>query len=176
MPQLLPPALPSNVPAELGHWRDRGLPGVDEPALDPGAAQQWLARCLGDDAAMARLRGTARSLADGVDLSRVDEHAVTEQLAHALAEGRLRAGSGATPKLRRLVLAPALVAPAPPPPAASPRAAPAAPPPAIETTFDAGLDVAAMVAVLVQAAREGVPFCEECERATAQRQPEGAAA
>jgi hypothetical protein len=39
-----------------------------------------------------------------------------------------------------------------------------------ETTFGAELDVAAMVAVLVQAAQDGVPFCEECERAAAAQQ------
>ncbi|MDP1692796.1 MAG: hypothetical protein Q8L49_12750, partial [Burkholderiaceae bacterium] len=123
MPQLLPLALPSNVPDDVGHWRDRGLSGVDELARDPGAAQQWLAPCVGDDAAMARLRGTAQGLADGVDLSRADEHAVSEQLAHALAEGRLRAGMGEAPRLRRFVVASAPAAP-PPAPAASPRAAP----------------------------------------------------
>jgi hypothetical protein len=69
-------------------------------------------------------------------------------------------------QLRRLV---PLLAPAPPPPApaSSPRpaAAPAAAPPAAETTFGSDLDVAAMVAVLQQAAQDGVPFCEECEKA-----------
>jgi branched-chain amino acid transport system ATP-binding protein len=34
----------------------------------------------------------------------------------------------------------------------------------------AELDVAAMVAVLVQAAQDGVPFCEECARAAAAQQ------
>lgn len=176
MPQLLPLALPSNVPDDVGHWRDRGLSGVDELARDPGASQQWLAACVGDDAAMARLRSTALGLADGVDLSRADEHAVTGQLAHALADGRLRAGFGPAPTLRRLVLAPAPAAPPSPPPAASPRAAPAAPPPAVATTFEANLDVAAMVAVLVQAAQDGVPFCEECAKAAAKRRAEGATA
>jgi hypothetical protein len=173
MPQLLPPALPSDVPTEIGHWRDRGLPGVDELDRDPGAAQQWLARCVGDDAAMARLRSTAQALADGVDLSRADEHAVTEQLAHALAEGRLRAGSGAAAKLRRLVVAPAPAAPAPPA-AASPRAARVAPPSVAETTFNPNLDVAAMVAVLEQAARDGTPLCEECQKEDEEAAPVGA--
>jgi hypothetical protein len=45
-----------------------------------------------------------------------------------------------------------------------------APPPAAETTFGSDLDVAAMVAVLVQAAQDGVPFCEECARAAAETQ------
>lgn len=162
MPQTLPLVLPSDVPDELGHWRDRGLPGVAELARDPGAAQQWLAACVGDDAAMARLRGTALGLADGVDLSRSDEHAVAEQLAHALAAGRLRAGTGETPKLRRYVVASAAAAP---PAAAGSRApAAAAPAPAPETTFASSLDVAAMVAVLEQAARDGTPLCEECQQ------------
>ena len=172
MPKLLPFALPSDLPAEVGHWRERGLPGVDELARDPGAAQLWLARCLDDDAAMARLRGAARSLADGVDLSRVDEHAVTYQLAHALAEGRLRAGPGTAPKLRRLVLEP--VAAAPPTAAASPRAARVAPPSVAETTFNPNLDVAAMVAVLEQAARDGTPLCEECQKEDEEATPVGA--
>jgi len=166
MPQTLPLALPSNVPAEVGHWRDRGLAGVAEIARDPGSAQQWLARCVGDDAAMSRLRLTGQALADGADLSRVDDHAMTEQLAHALAEGRLRAGLGTAPTLRRLVVA---AAPAAPPPAAGPRVTRVAPPAAAATTFEPDLDVAATVAVLVQAAQDGVPFCEECARAAAKR-------
>lgn len=59
--------------------------------------------------------------------------------------------------------APAASAPAPSPAAAARRAAPAAAPAA--GTFEVDLDVAAMVAVLQQAARDGVPFCEECARA-----------
>jgi pyruvate/2-oxoglutarate dehydrogenase complex dihydrolipoamide acyltransferase (E2) component len=59
--------------------------------------------------------------------------------------------------------APAAAAPAPSPASAAGRAAPAAAPAA--GTFGADLDVAAMVAVLQQAARDGVPFCEECARA-----------
>ena len=60
---------------------------------------------------------------------------------------------------------------APAPPASSPsapRAAPVAAAPPVETTFGSDLDVAAMVAVLVQAAQDGVPFCEECARAAAE--------
>ncbi len=172
MPQTLPLALPSNVPDEVGHWRDRGLSGVDEMARDPGAAQQWLARCVGDDAAMARLRAAGQALAEGADLSRADEHAVIEQLAHALADSRLRAGFGAAPKLRRLVLASSAAAP---PPAAGPRAARVAPPPAVATTFEPDLDVAATVAVLEQAARDGTPLCEECQKEAEEAALAGAA-
>ena len=163
MPQTLPLVLPSDVPEELGHWRDHGLPGVDELARDTGAAQQWLAACAGDDAAMARLRSTALGLADGVDLSRSDDPAVTEQLAHALAAGRPGAGTGAAPKLRRFVVASAAAA-APPASGGSRAPAAAAPAPAAETTFANNLDVAAMVAVLEQAARDGTPLCEECRQ------------
>lgn len=70
------------------------------------------------------------------------------------------------PRLLRLVRLAGPTA-APPPPPASPRreAAPAAAP---ATTFIPTLDAAAMAAVLVQAARDGVPFCEECARAAPQ--------
>ncbi|KPF49547.1 hypothetical protein IP87_18170 [beta proteobacterium AAP121] len=65
--------------------------------------------------------------------------------------------------LTRLAPAPAATPPAPSPAAAARRAAPAAAP--APGTFEIELDVAAMVAVLQQAARDGVPFCEECARA-----------
>jgi hypothetical protein len=106
-------------------------------------------------------------LADGTDLSRLDDPALFDQLGTVLAEGRLRTG-GETRRLLKLVQKVTSASPPPPPPPASaPRAAPAAPPPVVETTFGSELDVAAMVAVLVQAAQDGVPFCEECARAAA---------
>jgi hypothetical protein len=77
-------------------------------------------------------------------------------------------GTAAGLKMRPLALTPPAPAPAPTSPAPSPataarRAAPAAAP--APGTFETDLDVAAMVAVLQQAARDGVPFCEECARA-----------
>jgi hypothetical protein len=36
---------------------------------------------------------------------------------------------------------------------------------AADTAFSANIDTEAMVQVLRSAARDGVPFCEECERA-----------
>lgn len=135
-----------------------GAAGLIEPLVrgQPGP--------VGDDARMAVLRRLAWSLRDGTDWSRVDDQGVVEQL-HAFAsrlpvrEGRLL--------LQRLAPPPVAEAAAPPAPAAAPRAAPAATPPApaAETTFGADVDVAAQVAALVQAAQDGVPFCEECERA-----------
>jgi hypothetical protein len=124
-----------------------------------------------DGAASARLRLAALGLGDGSDLSRCDDHQIVELLGAAVAQGRLAAGPVAAPQLLRLATAAPPTA-APPPPAAAPRAAAAAAaaPTVAETTFGAELDVAAMVAVLVQAAQDGVPFCEECARAAAAQQ------
>jgi len=161
--------MPSRSP--IRHWHDGS--GVDTGLRhgDLVSARQQLAPAAIDDAALAPLRTLAVALADGTDWSRADDHQLIDQLAAALARGRLRTGAAAAPKLSRLVptVAPA-PAPAPPPPAASsPRpSAPVAAPPPAETTFGSELDVAAMVAVLQQAAQDGVPFCEECARAAAE--------
>lgn len=148
-------------------------PEADRAALAHAAA--GVAADLVDAGAVAQLRLRAAALGDGADLSRVDDHAVATAIAQALDRGRLTL-AGAPPRL--LPLAPA-AAPAPPPPAPAPsprRAAPAAPAAAPATTFGAELDVAAMVRVLVQAAQDGVPFCEECAKAAAQRRDAGATA
>jgi hypothetical protein len=119
-----------------------------------------------DGAASAQLRLAALGLGDGVDLSRCDDHQLVELLGAAVSQGRLATGAAAAPQLLRLPTA-APPAAAPPPPAAAPRAAAAAAPPAADSTFGSQLDVAAMVAVLQQAARDGTPLCEECEAAAA---------
>ena len=139
---------------------------------DPVAAKQWLAPCVGDDAAMGALRTLALSLGDGTDWSRADDHHLLDHLSAAVVHGRLHAGPAAPPRLRRMVTAAAPAPAPPPPPASSARAAASesAPPPVVETTFGSDVDVAAMVAVLQQAAQDGVPFCEECAKAAAQRQ------
>lgn len=129
-----------------------------------------LGQAVGDDAAMQPLRLAALALADGSDLSRCDDHQVVQQLQVAVAQGRLPSGDAVAPTLRRLAPVGAPPPPAPAPPPASAARAPAAavaPPPAVETTFGLDLDVAAMVAVLQQAAQDGTPFCEECARAAA---------
>ena len=155
--------------AELRHWHEPDAGEAITAPGDAGSARQWLARSVGDAAAVAALRRTALALADGTDLSRIDDHQLLDQLAAAAAAGRLRS-TGAPPELLRLVTAPALVAaPAPSPRPSASRAAPAAPPSAVETTFDSDLDAAAMAAVLVQASQDGVPFCEECAKAAAKR-------
>ena len=135
-----------------------------------------LAHAPGDDTEMGPLRSTALQSADGTDWSRVDDHQVVEHLAHAVVAGRLPgSGQPTSAPMLRLVASAAAPAASPPPPAPSPAAAApgpgSVPAPMVETTFAFDLDVAAMVAVLTQAAQDGVPFCEECARAAAaQRQ------
>ena len=137
---------------------------------DPVEAQQWLDRQVLDDADAARLRWYAAGLHDGTDWWRLDDAQLKEQLAAALDQGRLRTGQGEKVRLRPLDQLQPVPQPAAAAPAASPRAAPAPAPAApVETTFAPNLDVAAQVAVLVQAAQDGVPFCEECERAKRER-------
>lgn len=158
------PSQPSETdPPALRPWHEPGASGAIAAHGDTGGAWQWLAPSMGNDAALARLRMTALALADGMDLSRIDDHRLVDHLAAAAAAGRLRV-AGAAPKLLRLVPATA-PAPAPAaPPASAARVAPVAAAPAAETTFDSDLDVAAMVTALVQAAQDGTPFCEECAR------------
>ena len=141
-------------------------------AGDDTAARQWVGRFVGDEVTMARLRQLA--LTSGVEASpqRCDDHALAERIAAAIAAGSMRVcGPAKALTLYGLATPPAASsAPAPPAPSPSPqpRAAPVAAPPTVETTFGSDLDVAAMVAVLVQAAQDGVPFCEECARAAAE--------
>jgi hypothetical protein len=145
---------------------------------DVAGARQWLARAVGDDTSMAWLRQRALALADGTELSRIDDHQLVDHVAAAVAAGRLRT-SGAAPRLQRLVPAEAPAptpSPSPAPRPSTPRAAPVAAPAAVETTFGSDLEVAAMVAVLVQAAQDGTPFCEECAKAAAARAAEEATA
>ncbi len=137
--------------------------GVDPEALPPGPRPG-----VADDVASAQLRLLALSLADGADLSRLDDHHVAAGLAAARASGRLRLVAQAPPTLMRLAFSPAGGEVPGAASAAGPRreaAVEAATPP--ENTFAADLDAEAMAAALVQAAQDGVPFCEECARAAA---------
>jgi hypothetical protein len=135
------------------------------------------ADAIDDAAALALHRAALLDLDEGVPLPLLDEHAVLSLVRAARAAHRLRPSGDDRPPLLPLVAAP-VAAPAPAPSAAPParRAAVAAPPPAPDATFGSDLDVAAMVAVLTQAARDGVPFCEECAKAAAARAAAGEAA
>jgi hypothetical protein len=143
-------------------------------AGDPTAARQWMGRFIGDETAMARLR--LQAISTGVDAvpAMLDDHALADRIEAGICSGSMRVcGAAAALQLYGLVLVKAPAA-APAPPAAAPaptapRAAPVAPPPPVETTFGSDLDVAAQVAVLVQASVSGVPFCAECAKAAAKR-------
>ncbi len=152
---------------DAGPWHEVGRNnGHSGTSVELGGA-------LVDAADESALRARAVALLPGADLWRRHRHCVVAVVAQALADGRLHTSSEA-PRLLPLGAAPpAAPAAAPPPRAASPRPAAAAPPPVVAAPE---LDVAAMVAVLQQAARDGVPFCEECERAAAQRRSAGQAA
>ena len=163
---------------KLRPWLDAG--GVDGGALrgNPVAARQWLDRHLIDDADAALARGYALGLADGTELSRLDDAQLKDHLCPALTTGRLAVTRGTPVVLRALTQSvPPAAAPATEAPASRPRTAPApAPTPAADTTFEPNLDVAAQVSALKQAAQDGVPFCEECARAAAKQTLEAAAA
>lgn len=144
-------------------------PWHDEAAAAPGplrddfvGARERLAHVAVDDSRVQGLRQAALLLADGSDWSRIGDQALIDELGNAVAQGRLGLGTASRPPLRRLVGATPAPPPPPPPAAAAapaPRAAPAAPAPAPATT---PFDVQAMIATLLQAAEDGVPFCEEC--------------
>ncbi|WP_205702693.1 hypothetical protein [Rubrivivax rivuli] len=123
----------------------------------------------GHEAVMARVRQQVQQAFPGELWWHCDDHQVLTG-ASLLAHRHATPGAAAGLQMRRLAPtqpAPAPAAsppaPAPSPAAASRVAAPAAAPAA--GTFELDVDVAAMVAVLQQAARDGVPFCEECVRA-----------
>lgn len=161
----------------LSHWfkAPRASKNPNESTqVTPGdgvSARQYLSREIGNDAGLARLRSLARSLNNGQDLCRLDEHQLIDCLTPLLADGRLHFVSP-PPLFYQLVpvSAPvAVAAPAAPAPT-GPRAAPAPAPEPAETTFAPNLGLEAMVAVLRAAARDGVPFCEECASAEAHQQ------
>ncbi len=141
---------------------------------DPVSARQWLGRYIGDDAAMARLRLLAGNAdAEATPLS-LDDQALADQLAARIASGAIRVcGARQAPALYAVSSTPAAAAapaaPSPSPSSTAPAAAaPATPAPAAaDTTFGSSMDPAAMAATLREAARDGVPFCEECARAAA---------
>ncbi len=152
--------------------------GCESPvrAGDATAARQWAVQWVGDAVVMARLRQLA--LAAGAEATPLmcDDHALAERITAGITAGSMRV-CGPAQALRLYGLATVSAAtPAASAAAAAPRAAPVAPPPPAETTFGPDLDVATMVAVLVQAAQDGVPFCEECAKAAAKRQREAAQA
>jgi hypothetical protein len=126
-----------------------------------------------DGATMARIRRLVLDLNSPVRPFNDDQ--ALNQFVQLLSSGRL-------PLCRKRTSAAIALAPpgqvsAPPakpgpafPLAGSPAPRKSAPPPVAEgETFEDTLDAAAIAAVLKSAAADGVPFCEECERARAAR-------
>lgn len=131
---------------------------------DSEAARREVEAHLGPDTGHTRLRLALAELGLDDALSRLDEHQVAALVTPALVSDRLRLGGPAqAPTLLAQGTKPQAAAPAPAPAAARAPAAAPAPAPAAAPE----LDVAAMVQVLLDAARDGVPFCEECARAAA---------
>lgn len=142
--------------------------GADSPdrGLDAG---QWA-----DPAWCHARRAEVTALALNVEALRLDSYEIA---ALRLRDPGVELDSSVQrpPRLLRLVRL-AGPAAAPPPPASPRREAAPAAAAAPATTFTPTLDAAAMAAVLVQAARDGVPFCEECARAAPQNGQAAAAA
>lgn len=153
----------------LQPWHEAAAGPLLVPLGDLADARLRLAPAWGDDAAIEQLRLKTDALADGGDLSRLDDHTLLDTLAVAIAEHRLRE-PGLRPRL--LPIAPA-EAPPPAPASGGRGRAPSVAAPAVPDEPE--LDAAAMAAVLVQAAQDGVPFCEECEKARAARAEQAAA-
>jgi hypothetical protein len=120
---------------------------------------------LGPDTGHQALRQALASQRLDDALPRLTEHEVALAVSHALADGLELPGQASKP-LRLLAQGtPPKAASAAPAPAAAaaPRAAPAAAP----APAGPQIDAAAMAQVLIEAARDGVPFCEECAKAAA---------
>jgi hypothetical protein len=165
----------------LGPWHEWPGGSTWVQAGDLVGVQQRLGACCGNDAEMAALRRAAMGLADGCELAGLNDQQLLEHLLAPVADGWLRVGDSAQGlKLFGLAtrLAPAAaIAPSAssssfsPSKAAAGRPSPAADPApasAPQSSFNANLDVAAMVDTLLAAAKDGVAFCEECARAEAQ--------
>lgn len=163
--------------AALRPWHHSPGSAVLVPPGDEVSARLWLSESVGNDAVQSQLRGVARELAEGTDLSGLDQHQLVALLTPWVANAWLcdEAASSQTMSYRLVPVAapaaaPATAAPAPASPRPAAAAAAAAPADPVASTFAANLDVEAMVAVLRAAAQAGVPFCEECARATARQQ------
>ena len=144
---------------------------------------RWLRfQGVGADA-MYQLRQIVEEAGDGSFLQLMSDAEVVDRLGSLIASGRLLicgallAKTAVISKVARKGAPPPAAPPArpqPPRPQSQPTSQPrfsdpgaAAPDP--NDTFGSSLEVADMVAVLVQAAELGVPFCEECARAAAAR-------
>lgn len=143
------------------------VPGLPASAGDPELGT------LADPAGVEGLRRRLHALPAAAALHLLDDHDLVPLLCAVPSLARAAVWSDDRApglQLRRLALAASVAAPAASAPAPARAAARSAAPAAAPApgTFDAELDVIAMVAVLQGAARAGLPFCEECAGAVAQ--------
>ncbi|HEY8086266.1 MAG TPA: hypothetical protein VIF09_00425 [Polyangiaceae bacterium] len=123
--------------------------------LDFDSARRLLAAPMSHATGMRRLREALSARASGSAVSRMTDAEVVHTLAHGIASRRIHLY--ATP-VRRLLVVPRAEAPVEE--ALGPvREAQE------EEAVDDAVDVPAQVEVLLLAAKDGVPFCEECEKA-----------
>lgn len=139
-------------------------------------AIRWLQTTVAGPCGMIDIRSALNSCGDDLALSRVDDQGVIVQLAALLVNGRVRVcGDQANVGLKlpeahwpsaASARATSTAVPISSVIAPSPRSS--RPPAPVEEKQAAELDVAAMVATLRAAAKNGTPFCEECARAARQ--------
>jgi guanyl-specific ribonuclease Sa len=105
-------------------------------------------------------------LSDGADYSRLDDHGVLVQVVAAILSRTLGAAQAPAQSSKFRLTTKPTASPAPSSAPARARSSATAPAPAVA---EPELDVEAQVAVLQQAAKDGTPFCEECEKARKQQ-------
>ncbi len=159
----IPPRLREDT---VCRWHEcRGCEHVDDEHGVEDAIRALRERKL-DQAAMEDLRHLALRYDDERLLVRATDDEVCGRVAGLISSGRLRL-CGAMPQLYRDEGVPLVKAPPEPKPARRwVEPPPPAPPVPIEdSTFTPNLDAAALAKVLKDAAKAGMPFCEECEKA-----------
>lgn len=126
------------------------------------AAVRWLQGTGNSPSAMADLRRALASAGGDFGLSRATDREVISRLASLIVSHRVQVCGAAVP-------APDAPLDPPPSPYAEGPAPEAVAQPAPPPQEEPELDVAAIVAGMVAAAAQGIPFCEECERAREQQ-------
>lgn len=140
---------------------DAGYRRLEFPT--PEASREIAARLAEQRAAAVQL----------VALSGLSGDRLTEWAARQFYEGGLKI---LWRRRERFTLSEAPAAAAPPAPRRTPSPASPSQPSPVYSTFPPGLDALAVAQVLKNAARDGVPFCEECMKAQTERDQEQAGA
>lgn len=146
---------------DLRWWWESPTEGRRVELPDPETARAMLARLAGHHGQLQPLRRLAW---EGAPEARPPEDEdLFEQLAHCVSRGTIVITALARPTLGAVFAAPEEEEPAPPIPRAASASAPeAAAAPVEPPTFPADVDVIAITRARREAARLGLPFCEEC--------------